>query len=354
MVEEHTSSSEQDPVEPRGPQDQPAPEPVPEPVAYVPGSRRSATTTRHGLARARSERPRRQPWMWPRLTMAGAIVLVFLLLGVWPWIQGRLHAAEQLRQAEAMLVPARQTVVRIDNTVNTQLSAEAEPSVPSVVTEILVARRELTTAIKLIDEAMPHLTTQERARAEAMRVAASARLAMIKVAPSILIASVNAVQAKELGDRAWRLTKEATRREDQAARAYESKVAARVEGASVTMGTTILQLAEARRLYSQAASAFPDAGFERYVAYVDLRSGRAKLMQNAALRWLANESDMGRTAYSLYRSGGQKASSALAALPPAPGNATGAGFRKVAGTAADTYERERKRANEADKLLGGT
>jgi hypothetical protein len=139
----------------------------------------------------------------------------------------------------------------------------------------------------------------------------------------------------------------------QAVRAYESNVAAKVEGASVAMGTAILQLAEARRLYSQAASAFPDAGFERYVSYVDLRNDRAKLMQSAARRWLAGESDAGRVAYALYGRAGPKASAALAALPPAPGNATGAGFRKLVGAAADTYERERKRANEADKSLGG-
>jgi hypothetical protein len=285
--------------------------------------------------------------------MAGAITLVFLLLVLWPWVQGRLQASEKLRQAEAMLVPAKQTVVRIDNTVNTQLSAEAEAGVPSVAAEILVARRELTTTIKLIDEAMPRLTKAEKGRAEAMRAAASARLAMIKAAPSILITSTKAVQAKQLADRAWRLTKDAARREDQAVGAYESNVAAKVQGASVTMGTVILQLAEARGLYSQAASAFPDAGFERYVAYVDLRTDRAKLMQSAARRWLAGDPDAGRVAHALYRHDAQKVNAALAALPSAPGKATGAGFRKLAGAAADTYERERKRANEADKSFSG-
>lgn len=347
MVEEQPNPSEHDEAGLRESYDDPAAE-------YVPGSRRAdAMGRRPPVERVRLKRlPLKSP-LWTRVTMAAAIGLVFLLLGLWPWVQGRLQATEKLRQAEAMLAPAKQTVLRIDNTVNTQLSAEAEPSVPSVAAEILVARRELSTTIKLIDEAMPHLTKDEKTRAEALRTAASARLAMIKVAPGILITSTKAVQAKQLGDKAWRIAKEAARREAQAASAYESQAAAKVAGASVGMGTAILQLGEARRLYSQAASAFPDAGFDRYVVYVDLCSDRAGLMRNAARRWLAGEPDMGRVAYAVYRHGAARANAALAALPAAPGKATGAGFRKLAGAAVDTYKKERKRANEADKSLGG-
>lgn len=320
---------------------------------YVPGSRRAEAAARRGW-RTRAERPARRPWLWPRLAMAAAIALVFVLLGLWPGIQGRLQAAEQITQAEAMLASARAKVSRIDDTVSTQLSAEAEPRVPSIAAEILVARRELNTTVRLIDEASPHLTKQEKSRAEAMRTAATSRLAMIGVAPGILHASVSAVQAKTIGDRAWALTKAAVRREMQSVRMYESRAASRVESAAITMHTAALQLAEARGLYSQAASASPDAGFEQYLVYVDLRRAQAKRLESAAQRWLAGDAVGAAEAYAEYRSAAGKAAAGLAALPVAPGAATGAGFRKVAGAAVDVYSRERRKALEADKRLGST
>jgi hypothetical protein len=303
--------------------------------------------------RSRTRRPNRQPWMWPRVTIAGALVLVFLLLGLWPGMKGRMDAAEQLTQAEALLAQAQGTVAHIDKTVATQLSSQAEPSVPSVAAEILVARRELTTASKLIDEATPHLTSEEQHRASLLKTTAKARLVMIDTAPGILKASVKAVQAKTLGDRAWRLTRLSANAETRAAREYAAQSAAKVKSAEVAMDAVTGQLAEARRMYSQAASAFPEAGFERYSAYIDQRRRQAGQLKGAATQWLAGDREAAAGSFADYEASAAKTAKALAALPAAPGNATGTGFRKVAGRAADAYEKAKQDALRADKVLAG-
>jgi hypothetical protein len=301
--------------------------------------------------RSRSRRPNRQPWMWPRVTIAGALVLVLLLLGLWPGMKGRMDAAEQLTQAEALLAQAKGTVAHVDETVATQLSSQAEPNVPSVAAEVLVARRELTTASKLIDEAMPHLTSEEQHRAALMKTAVKARLVMIDAAPGILKASVKAVQAKTLGDRAWRFTRLSANVETRAARNFATQKASKVESAAVAMDAATGQLAEARPLYSQAASAFPDAGFERYVAYTDLRRKQVGQLANAAAQWLDGNRDEATDLFAVYKVSAVKSAKALATLPAAPGNATGTAFRKVAGRAADAYDKAKQDALRTDKAL---
>jgi hypothetical protein len=301
--------------------------------------------------RSRSRRPHRQPWTWPRVAIGGALVLVLLLLGLWPGMKGRMEAAEQLSQAEALLAQAKGTVAHIDKTVATQLSSQAEPSVPTVAAEILVARRELTAASTLIDQAMPHLTTEEQRRASLLKTTAKARLVMIDTAPGILKASVKAVQAKTLGDRAWRLTRLSANLETRAARNYAAQNASKVESAAVAMEVVTGQLAEARRFYSQAASAFPDAGFERFAAYTDQRRRQAGQLQDAATQWLIGNREDATDLFADYETAAAKTAKALAALPPAPGNATGTAFRKVAGRAADAYEKAKQNALRADKVL---
>jgi hypothetical protein len=342
MTEEHPSEPPQGEPTDGPPSDERLPDEADQDGSSLP-SRRSR--------RSRSRRLNRQPWMWPRVTIAAALVLVLLLLGLWPGMKGRMDAAEQLTQAEALLAQAKGTVAHIDETVATQLSSQAEPSVPSVAAEILVARRELTTASKLIDEAMPHLTHEEQHRASLLKTAADARLVMIESAPRILKASVKAVQAKALGDRAWRLTRLSAKVEARAARNYAEQNASKVESAAVAMDAAMGQLAEARPLYSQAASAFPDAGFERYIAYTDQRRKQVGRLADAAMQWLDGNRDEAESIFAGYESSVAKTAKALAALPPAPGNATGTAFRKVAGRASDAYDKAKQDALRTDKVL---
>ena len=301
--------------------------------------------------RGKRKRTKRNRAFW--LVLGGVALVALVAAVVVPAMRARSVAAQQLDQANVLLRQADGTADVVDRTVSAQLSAQAAPNVPNVAAEILVARRELAQASKLAKDAEPNLTQDQQNRAQLVQAAANARLAMIDSAPEILIASVKAVQAKSLGDRAWHLTAIASDAEVVAARNYSVQVASKVESAAVSMTTIKRQFEDARDLYSQAASAFPDAGFERYTAYVDLRSSEAAQLEAAALRWLSGDKVAGAIAYARYRTESSQAARAAASLPAAPGNATGVAFRRVAGVAADRYARAKKQALQADKALNG-
>ena len=285
------------------------------------------------------------------LLPVGVLALALFLAVFWPVMQGRLNAAKQVDQADALLKQADGTVADIDKIVTAQLAPDAAPGVPSVAAQILVARRELSQASALVSAAMPHLTDAEQRRAALMQTSATARLTMIDRAPVILATSTKAVKAKTLGDQAWHLTTLARDAEVAAARNYNRQSASAVESAAVSVTTIKGRLADARTLYSQAASAFPDAGFDRYVAYVDLKRSETAQLQEAAREWLAGSRPVAALAFKGYRAAATKSAAAAKSLPPAPGNATGDAFRRLAGAASDAYAKAKQQALAADRAL---
>jgi hypothetical protein len=320
---------------------EPAPTPELEPDPELDAAIRALTP---------SERMRdRRIWLW--LIIGGLVVLAAFLFAFWPVMQGRLNAAKQLDQAIALLGQAEGTMAGADTAVTTQLSADAQPSAPSVATELLVARRELTQANQLLDDAMPHLTEDEQHRAQLAQTAAKARLAMVDNAPAILVASVKAVQAKALGDRGWALSQHAKADEADAASDYQFQTASKVESAAVAVTTVQIELTDARSLYSQAASAFPTAGFEHYVSYTDVQTASVAQLAQAATLWLHGSQPLAKATFALYQISAAKATAAAKSLPYAPGSATSAAFRKLAGSRVAAYTSAKKQAEDADKAL---
>lgn len=298
--------------------------------------------------RLQRQRERR---IWTGLAGAGLVVLLLFLLAFWPVMAGRLNAAKQLDEAQALLGQASSTMAPLDKLVSAQLSPAAAGGVPSSAAQILVARRELNQALALVDDAMPHLTEDEQKRGELIRTAAKARLVMINRAPAILAASAKAVDSKSLVDRAWELTLHASASEIAASSNYGLGKASAVESASVSLQRVKGQLGDARSLYSQAASAFPGLDFERYVAYVDVRRQGVALLSQAAAQWLEGDVVGAAASHAAYERSVAKASAAVAKLPSAPG-APGRAFRIVAGPAADAYAHAKQQALDAEKALG--
>lgn len=294
---------------------------------------------------------RRERRVWIGLVGAGIVVLVLFLLVFWPVMARRLEAARQLDQAQARLSQAGGTVTAIDKVVTEQLSPDAAAGVADTAPQILVAQRELNEIVSIVDGALPHLTDDEQKRGGLIRTAAKARLEMISRVPTILAASVKAVASKSFADRAGALTQKASAAEITAASNYGRHTASAVESASVSLARIKGELGDARALYSQAASAFPEAGFARYVAYVDLRRQGVSLLSKAAAEWLKGDSAAAADFAVYDRSIGESAVAAKA-LPSAPGAASAEGFRKVAGFAVDAYAKAKKQALDADKALG--
>lgn len=318
---------------------------------------RTARERRHPPRRADDAAPPRSPaarlaaYRPGVLALGLAAVAVFAGFVLWPALSAQADARKNLAAASALLAQARSTVSTIDKQVDTQLSTDAAPGVPSTAAETLVARRELRQAVKLADEAAPHLAGSERERAALTKSSASARLVMIDRAPAILVASAKAVRAKTLGDQAWRQMQLASRTETTAASNYGKGTPSGVEAAAVSVNVIKERLGDARRLFSEAASASPEAGFDRYVAYTDSKAKEAAQLGRAATQWLDFERSAAAVTFKQYRAHVARSSAALELLPGAPGYATGEGFRKVAGGAADAYTKAKKQAAQADRAL---
>jgi hypothetical protein len=300
--------------------------------------------------RAQRKRERR---IWTGLVVAALAVLAVFLYAFWPVMAGRLAAAKQLDQAQALLEQAKPTVDEVDEVVTVQRSTRAAAGAPATAPQILVARRELTRAQALIDDAMPHLTDDEQKRAKLISTATQARLEMIDRAPAILVVSVKAVKAKALVDQAWKATQSASVAETAALANYETGEASSVASAAASLQRIRGQLGDAHTLYSQAASAFPEAGFKRYVKYVDLRNQGAQLLSHGAVAWLEGDQDGASMDLRVYKRTVANATSAAAKLPPAAG-APGQAFRKVAGPAIKAYDTAKQQALEAENALSGS
>jgi len=305
---------------------------------------------RRRLRQEQIRRRKRERLVWIGMVAAGLLVLSAFLYFFWPVMAGRLDAVKKIDQAQALLERAKPTVNSIDKLVTAQLSPSAAPGVPDSAPQILIARRDLKQALALVDEAMPHLTEDEQRHAMDVRAATKARLDMLDHAPAILVASVKAVKAKTLVDRAAQEASAAAIAETAASKNYSLGTASAVESASVSLQRIKGQLADARQLYAQAAAAFPGGGLERFSAYIDARTQAVKLFSGAASAWLAGNRPTAAAQFAAYGRQLAKAAASIANQPSAPA-APGQAFRKVAGPAADAYNKAKKQASDADKAL---
>jgi hypothetical protein len=299
-------------------------------------------------AAAARERERR---LWLGMWIAGAFVVAAFLILMWPVMAARLGAAKQLDDAYALLGQAENSIAQVDKVVQRQLSAEAAPSVRDLKPELAVAKRELAQADALVADAMPHLTEDEQARGELIKSAIAARREMVERTPGILTASTKAVRAKTAADRGWSLTLRANAAAESAARSYRRHTASAVTTAAASIATIRGALADSRVFYSEAASAFPEAGFERYTAYVDAKSAEIGQLESAARAWLRHDLASASRLFAAYQKSAAKTSAQFKQLPGAPGVATGQAFRRLVGGAADAYAKARTKAEQADKAL---
>jgi len=288
---------------------------------------------------------------WLLLIAAGGVVLVLFLVAFWPVMRGRLDAAKQLDEAQALLAQARGSVSDIDAIVARQLSADPAVTAPDISAQVLVAKRELKQVDALIDQAMPHLTDDEQRQATLIREAADARLAMVASAAPILKVSAKSARALELANAGWQQTQAADRSEAKANAAYAKQTAIGVRSSADLYSQASAQLKAASTLYSQAASAFPEAGYTRYADQTNQRVGALKLATASTVSWLAGNQALAKTQHAQYVARSAKAAAVAKTLPQPPGRAAADAFEKLAGGSRQAYEAARAKAMTADDSL---
>ncbi len=340
---------EEAPTTEAAPADSGSAEESPEDVTDRRGKRSGSSSTRP--ASAQEDQRSRDRRIWLLLSLAGGVVVVLFLVGFWPVMQGRLDAANQLAQAITLLTQAKGSVSDVDRIVAQQLSSEPSASMPDVSPQVLVARRELTQIDVLIDDAMPHLTDDEQRRAKLVRQASDARLAMLDSMPTLLKASVRSARAMVPADAAWQQTQLADQAEASANAQYAKQTALGVRTSADLYGRASAQLKSASSLYSQAASAFPEAGYARYTDQSGLRVSALKLASMSTASWLSGNTALAKAQHEQYASQSAAAAAVAKALPSPPGRAGGDAFTNIAAASRQAYEAARAKVVAADEAL---
>ncbi len=294
---------------------------------------------------------RRERRIWTTIVVVGVLVAIAVVALGWNVVQGRLDAAKKLDRAISLLKQAIPTVgvtdavVRADVTTATaDRASELEPTLGDT-------RANLLEASALIDQGYSKLTDDERKQATRVQAAALARVQMLDAAPAIFSAMKDAVNAKWFADNGWSRTLAADQLARQSVADYNQHGIANVKNASALSTSATAGFTAARALFSQAASAFPDAKLEVYVAYVDRRLALATIAKQADIVWLAGDAAQANKLLAAYNSGDAAAAAAAAKLPVSPIVAIADAYKVQTAAPMDAYLKARQRAAEADAAL---
>jgi hypothetical protein len=289
--------------------------------------------------------------IWTRLWIAAAVVLVLFMLAFWPVMRGRLDAAKQLDDSQALLAQVRSGASDIDRVVQQQLSGSPAVTVPDLAPQTLVIRRDIHQIDALIGDALPHLTEDEQRQANLVQEAADARLGMLDAAPAIVRLSARSERALRAADVGWEQTQLANSSEASADAQYAKQTAVGVATAGNLYARATTQLKSASALYSQAASWFPEAGYKRYADQTNMRIAALAFATAGTKSWLAGDTALAQSQHAQYVAANAKATAVGKALASPPGRAGGDAFEKLAGSARQEYEAARAKAVAADAAL---
>lgn len=282
----------------------------------------------------------------------GVAVLVAVVAGGALVARSR-GASAELDRAVALIEGADRLVVEVDEVVRSQVTSELADPVAGAQPKVAQADDLLNEAIKVIEEASPRLSDEQSARASGLTQAATARLDMLAQAPAILDATAKAARALPLATAAWTRVLAADRLSDRAVSAYNKLTDAGVKESQRLNKQVATDLAAAREGFAQAEAAFPEADFEAYLAYVDLRIQLNGLSQRSDADWLAGELAKANAAIVTYNQLDARAVAAAKELPQTPESAVANAYVAVADAATDEYYAARERATEADRQLRG-
>lgn len=284
---------------------------------------------------------------------AAVAAIVLLIIGVvmYQAITQRQAAAGRLADAIELIEQADAVVVQIDGVVREEVTPELASRARGASERVGEAREQLEEAVRLIETARPDLNDDEREQAELLENTANARLGMLEHAPAILEFNAKAAEALPLAEQAWDLTLSADKLSDQAVASYNKLTKAGVQQSSKLNRQAASQLASAAVLFGQAGTAFPEAGLDRYSAYVSSRVRLNKLSQDSDAAWLKGDLAKANSLIATYNAEDKRAVSLAKALPPSPRQAIASAYESASKDATERYYDARESATKADERL---
>jgi hypothetical protein len=220
-----------------------------------------------------------------------------------------------------------------------------------VAPQIEVARKQLSQAATLATADIDRLTDDEQEQARLVETASKARLEMLDSAPAVLSATQKAATAAGLADQAWARTLAADRLAKQSVADYNKLKKADVKNASAANDSAKAGFVAARDLFSQAASAFPEAELSVFVTYVDERIALVAISKKADAAWLSGNVSQANRLIASYNKRDTAVAERAKQLPVSPASAVAEAYKALADAPSSAYYKARQKAAEADDAL---
>lgn len=281
------------------------------------------------------------------------VVVVFSAAGIIGTraISRRFAGARDLDQAQELLKAADAVVLDVDQVVRAEANAEIAASARALGSRIPIAKSDLEAASRLVEGAMDSITEDEQRRALLLKSAAAARLEMLGPAQIILAGTAKAGDALEPSRLGWELLVAAEKLADDSVKQYNRLTKQSVAASSKLASQAEAELSKARSHFSEAATAFPEARFDRYLEYIDAKVILLSLSRQSNTLWLAGKLAEANAAIARYNTQDTTAVALAAALPESPGKAIADAYEGIAGTATKEYFSARESATKADAKL---
>lgn len=266
-------------------------------------------------------------------------------------IARRFEGAREIDRAVTLLEDADEVVLQIDEVVRSELSTQVASSARELANKLTATRKDLRESARLIADSMDKVTDDEQERAQLLRASALARIEMLEPAEEILGANVKAALALAPSREGWTLVLAGEKLADESARAYNKLDEAGVKRSNKLAAQAEARLRSADSQFAEAATAFPEAGFDRYREFIAAKIALLELSKRSNDAWLKGDVLASNRAVRSYNAKEKEVLALVGELPETPGKAVADAYGELAGKATTLYEAARKKATEADAKL---
>ena len=279
------------------------------------------------------------------------VVLAAAVLLATSAISARFEGARKLDRALTLTERADGVVLDIDEVVRSQVSAAIAQRAEELKKQLTPARNDLEESQALIAAAMDAVTEDEQEHANLLRASALARVAMLEPAATILDANVKAGLALAPSTDGWAALLSGEDLADQAVREYNKLKKSNAGRFNQLVAQSTASFRRAGQYFSEAASAFPEAGANRYKDFADDEIAALALLKQSGAAALKGDVEGSNGLLKRYEAKEAVIQDLAASLPPTPSKAVADAYQKLAGEATKRYEAARKLATEADARL---
>ncbi len=288
---------------------------------------------------------------------AGVIIALLVVLAVgavvgWRVLDASRRARGHLAEAERLLAEANVEVIAVDAVVRSDVSTTSPEAYGQARERADRSRALLAEATGEVHRARAGLRTDvDRARADAIEAAITAREALLDQALPILEIARRVRASLDSADEAWSEIIAAESLVDTAVAQFNKHTKAGVEASTKLTTQASGKLERARSLLSTVAAAVPEAELQPFIAYVEARLGLLERSRRIDATWLAGRVEEANALLAAYNEEEKKLVAQAKGLPGTPHAALASAYEAATKDAFAAYFDARESARQADAHL---